>query len=83
LEAAVETRGRARGLHALRSRDFRLLWTGQTISLVGDGAIPVGYALSAVVAGSFSPATLLLIGFGLSAVLPVAPLSSRRLRTAA
>ena len=31
--------------------------------------IPVGYALTAAVAGSFSPATLLMVGFGLSTIL--------------
>jgi len=45
--------------------------------------VPVGYALTAAVAGSFSPATLLLVGFGLSAVLWIAPLASRRVRAAA
>lgn len=45
--------------------------------------IPVGYALTAVVAGSFSPATLLFVGFTLSAILWTAPLASRRVRTAA
>lgn len=28
-------------LHALRSRDFRLLWSGQTVSLIGDSAFVV------------------------------------------
>jgi MFS family permease len=32
---------RARVLHALRRRDFRLLWGGQTVSLIGDGAFLV------------------------------------------
>ena len=45
--------------------------------------IPVGYALTAAVAESFSPATLLFIGFGLSTILWIAPLASRRVRTAA
>ncbi|MGE5690687.1 MAG: MFS transporter [Pseudomonadota bacterium] len=33
--------GRLRALHALRSRDFRLLWLGQTLSLIGNGAFVV------------------------------------------
>jgi hypothetical protein len=41
VEAVARTTGRARALDALRSRDFRLLWAGQTISLVGDGAFLV------------------------------------------
>jgi MFS family permease len=32
------TAGRLRVFGALRHRDFRLLWTGQVVSLVGDGA---------------------------------------------
>jgi MFS family permease len=38
MEAIGEPQGRARAFHALRHRDFRLLWSGQTISLVGDAA---------------------------------------------
>jgi MFS family permease len=45
--------------------------------------VPVGYALTAAVAGAFSPATLLFVGFGISAILWVAPLASVRVRTAA
>jgi hypothetical protein len=45
--------------------------------------VPVGYALTAAVAGSFSPATLLLVGFGVSTILWIAPLASVRVRTAA
>jgi len=169
LEAVAQSSGRARALHALRSRDFRLLWAGQTISLVGDGAflvalgwksfsltgskstlalvlmahgtamlatlliggaladryprrtlmiigvglgvwntlmmqfvpesklarvssldffgsfalVPVGYALTAIVAGLFAPSTLLIAGFTLSAFLWTAPLALRRVREAA
>jgi hypothetical protein len=43
----------------------------------------VGYALTAVVAESYSPATLLFVGFTLSAILWIAPLASTRVRTAA
>jgi MFS family permease len=43
MEAASQAPGsapvsRARFLHALHHRDFRLLWTGQAVSLVGDSA---------------------------------------------
>ena len=38
MEAASQPAGRARVLHALRSRDFRLLWGGQTVSLIGNAA---------------------------------------------
>jgi hypothetical protein len=37
MEAVAERTRSARALQALRSRDFRLLWSEQTISLVGDG----------------------------------------------
>ena len=38
MEAHSDRLGRARALHAFRSRDFRLLWSARTVSLVGDGA---------------------------------------------
>jgi MFS family permease len=41
VEAVSQPAGRLRALYALRSRDFRLLWGGQTVSLVGDGAFLV------------------------------------------
>ncbi|HET9323661.1 MAG TPA: MFS transporter [Gaiellaceae bacterium] len=65
MEAAVETRGRVRALHALRSRDFRLLWTGQTISLVGDGAFLVALGWkSFALTGSKSTLALVLMAHG-------------------
>jgi hypothetical protein len=39
--------------------------------------------LTAVLAGTFAPSTLLVVGFGLSAVLWSAPLALRRVREAA
>jgi MFS family permease len=47
MEAVSPPAGRVRALHALRSRDFRLLWSGQTISLVGDGAFLVALGWTA------------------------------------
>ncbi len=41
MEATAAVPSRARVLQAFRSRDFRLLWTGQTISLLGDAAFIV------------------------------------------
>ncbi|MGB2954052.1 MAG: MFS transporter [Gaiellaceae bacterium] len=38
MEASSEPFGRARAFHALRHRDFRLLWSGQAVSLIGDAA---------------------------------------------
>lgn len=35
---ATASVSRTRFLHAFRHRDFRLLWTGQTVSLIGDAA---------------------------------------------
>jgi len=41
VEAPTALPSRARVLQAFRSRDFRLLWTGQAISLLGDTAFIV------------------------------------------
>jgi len=41
VEAVSQPAGRVRALDAMRSRDFRLLWGGQTVSLIGDGAFLV------------------------------------------
>ena len=41
METIAAPRSRARVLHAFASRDFRLLWTGQTVSLIGDTALLV------------------------------------------
>src|SRR5688572_25215004 len=38
--------------HALRHRDFRLLWTGQSISLIGDGLFKVAITWQALELGS-------------------------------
>ena len=41
MEATAAVPSRARVLRAFRSRNFRLLWTGQAISLLGDAAFIV------------------------------------------
>src|SRR5215218_6432576 len=41
MEAITQAPARARVLRAFQSRDFRLLWTGQAISLLGDSAFLV------------------------------------------
>src|SRR5437588_2133367 len=41
MASVVQIAARARALHALKSRDFRLLWAGQTVSLIGDSAFLV------------------------------------------
>jgi MFS family permease len=41
VEATAAVSSRARVLQAFSSRDFRLLWTGQAISLLGDAAFVV------------------------------------------
>jgi MFS family permease len=38
MEAISAPNDRGRAFHALRHRDFRLLWSGQAVSLVGDAA---------------------------------------------
>jgi MFS family permease len=45
--------------------------------------VPVGYALTALVAPHFAPASLLIAGFTASAILWTAPLGLRRVREAA
>ncbi len=54
---------RARVLHALRSRDFRLVWGGQSVSLIGNGAlfVALGWRAVALTGKSTSLAFVLLL----------------------
>jgi MFS family permease len=49
-------------LHALRSRDFRLLWSGQAVSLIGSGAffVAVGWRVTELTGSASSLALVLL-----------------------
>jgi MFS family permease len=68
-------------LTPLRHRDFRLLWTGMTISLVGDGIFLVAMAWQAYELWN-APAALSLLGIGMTVptivfLLPAGVLSDR------
>jgi MFS family permease len=56
---------RVRSLAPLRHRDFRLLWSGMCVSLLGDGAFLVAMAWQ-VYALSNAPAALALVGIAMS-----------------
>jgi MFS family permease len=67
VEAVSQPAGRLRALHALRSRDFRLLWAGQTVSLVGDGAFLVALGWKTFdLTGSTGSLALVLMAHGLA-----------------
>ncbi len=55
-------------LRPLRSRDFRLLWAGQTVSLVGDGIFLVAMAWTAFQLWN-SPASLSIVGIAMTVPL--------------
>jgi DHA3 family tetracycline resistance protein-like MFS transporter len=68
-------------LAPLRLRDFRLLWTGMTVSLVGDGIFLVAMAWQAYELWN-APAALALLGIGMTIptiafLLPAGVLSDR------
>jgi MFS family permease len=68
-------------LAPLRHRDFRLLWTGMTVSLVGDGIFLVAMAWQAYELWN-APAALSLLGIGMTIptiafLLPAGVLSDR------
>ena len=56
---------RVRLLSALQIREFRLLWTGMTISLLGDGVFLVAFAWQ-VYELSNAPAALAAVGFAMT-----------------
>lgn len=60
-------------LRPLRHRDFRLLWTGQTISFIGDGIYAVAIAWQVYELTDNDPAALALVGIAWT--LPVVLLS--------
>jgi MFS family permease len=67
VEAVSEPTGRLRALDALRSRDFRLLWAGQTVSLIGDGAFLVALGWKTFeLTGSTGSLALVLMAHGLA-----------------
>lgn len=72
MEAVSEPAARLRALDALRSRDFRLLWAGQTVSLIGDGAflVALGWKTFELTGSTRSLALVLMAhGFAMLATL--------------
>jgi hypothetical protein len=68
-------------LSAFRSRDFRLLWSGQTVSLVGDGAflIALGWRTTALTGKASSLALVLMVqGIALLATLLIGGVAADR-----
>jgi MFS family permease len=66
----------------LRNRDFRLLWSGMTISLLGDGIFLIAMAWQAYELWN-APAALSILGIGMTIptigfLLPAGVLSDRR-----
>jgi MFS family permease len=56
---------RARLLAPLRHRDFRVLWTGMAVSLVGDGIFLIAVAWESYVLWN-APAALSIVGIGMT-----------------
>jgi MFS family permease len=81
MEAIATGSSRARFLQAFKSRDFRLLWTGQAISLLGDTAfvVALGWRTFTLTGSARSLAIVLTLqGLGLlSAVLLGGALADR------
>ena len=66
-EALDRTGGIGRGnlLSPLRHRDFRILWTGMTISLIGDGIFLIAIAWESYSLWN-APAALSIVGIGMT-----------------
>jgi MFS family permease len=74
VEAITRAPARARVLRAFQSRDFRLLWTGQAISLLGDAAflIALGWRTFTLTGSARSLGLVLTLqGLGLLSTLLV------------
>jgi MFS family permease len=72
MEAILARPSRARVFEALRSRDFRLLWTGQAVSMLGDTAflIALGWRTYALTGSARSLGYVLTLqGLGLLSTL--------------
>jgi DHA3 family tetracycline resistance protein-like MFS transporter len=57
---------RLRILVPLRHRDFRLLWTGMTVSLLGDGITTVALAWQAYEISDNAPTAFAMVGFAMT-----------------
>ena len=68
---------RARLLAPLRHRDFRVLWMGMAVSLVGDGIFLVAIAWE-VYALWNAPAALSIVGIAMTVPTIVVPAGRRR-----
>lgn len=65
--SALDAVMNVRVLQAFRSRDFRLLWAGQTVSLVGNGAFIVAIGWKTIsITGSAGSLGLVLMAEGLA-----------------
>jgi hypothetical protein len=62
VDGRSEQLGRGRALYAFRSRDFRLLWSARTVSLIGDGAflIALGWRTTTLTGSATSLAIVLM-----------------------
>jgi hypothetical protein len=70
-------------LAAFASRDFRLLWSGQTISFVGDAAfVVVGYSrrLLMIASDIARASTVVGVGGAIGTLLRFVPLTWRKVR---